>query len=203
MIRKALITATAALALVGLASAPSSAQYGPEGPTLSVDKEQIAQGGTFTLSGEGFEGDTTYEIGSLYAGTADEGTRALPDSETSADLGTVTTDADGMFSTPLAIESDADLGFYDIGIDESIEPTGETGPDGETIYSAITTVRIEVIASAAPVSGPGNGANNNGANNNGELARTGATTLPLVGAGLGLLATGGALLFINKRRSIV
>lgn len=201
MIRKALITATAALALVGLASAPSSAQYGPDGPTLSVDKEQVAQGGTFVLSGEGFEADTTYEIGSLYAGTTDEGTRALPNTETSDDLGTVTTDADGMFSQSLPVEPTAELGFYDIGIDESIEPTGETGPDGETIYSAITTVRIEVIAGATPISGPGG--TGNGANNSGELARTGATTLPLVGAGLGLLATGGALLFINKRRSIV
>ena len=202
MIRKALYATTAALALVGLAAAPSSAQYGPDEPTMSVSMEQVPQGGSYTLSGEAFDANTTYEIGALYQGEAPAGTRALPNDEGSEDLGTVTTDDEGAFSTVLAVAADADLGFYDIGIDENIAPTGETGPEGETIYSTITTARIEVVAAATPTTTPG--ANNNGAaNNGGALPRTGSSTLPLVGTGLGLLATGGALLFINKRRSIV
>ncbi len=208
MIRKALFATTAALALVGLAAAPSAAQYGPDGPTLSVDKGQVSQGSSYTLNGAGFEGDTTYEIGSIYSGedavVSEDDVRALPTDGNSADLGTVTTDAAGTFTTVLDIAADARLGFYEIGIDTDMSPTGEIGPNGEILYSAIASVMIEVVA--APVAVPATTATNGGANSGsggGTLPRTGATTLPLVGAGLGLLAAGGALLFVNKRRSIV
>ena len=235
--RKVLLVITAVLAFVGLAAAPSAAQYGPDpttdpggvqDATLDVDQGQVSAGCNFTLYGDGFDPNTTYEIGSLYLGTEDPdatATRALPNTETSDDLGTVTTDADGSFTQVLPIAPGAPLGFYGIGIDTNIAPTGETGPNGEVIYSSIDNITIEVVAGATcdnPVTVPatpgGNTANNaannanNGANNgangapgvnDGTLARTGSTTMPLVAAGLGLLAAGGGLLLINKRRNLI
>jgi LPXTG-motif cell wall-anchored protein len=211
MFRKFFFTAVAVLAFVGLAAAPSSAQYEQVQPALTVSKAQVAQGNCFVLTGTGLDPNTTYELGSIYEGPTTPAARssrlkprALPNSGNTRDLGTVTTDAKGSFTSNQGVLANAELGTYSIGIDTKITETPQPGT-----YSAITTVDYEVIAgngtsdcpAVGPISAPATTAPRPGVSA-GTLARTGSSTMPIAAAGLGLVAAGGGLLLVSRRRRI-
>jgi LPXTG-motif cell wall-anchored protein len=97
------------------------------------------------------------------------------------DLGSATPDADGNVSTSLTIPTDATLG------DHTITATDSTG--------------LEVSADVTVVSADGAGAGAPGAAGAaGALPRTGSDSLPLLPVGAGLVAVGGVILLVTRRR---
>jgi hypothetical protein len=97
--RRVLLMGLAAWLLV--AAGPVLAHEGEEGSGIAVEPQQVTAGGTVVLSGTGLEAD-------------DERTLQLVGGDLTVQLGTVTTDADGMFAIELQIPGYLPGGTYQL-----------------------------------------------------------------------------------------
>jgi alpha-L-fucosidase len=100
-------------------------------------------------------------------------------------LGTATADGDGVATLSVNIPSDATPGTHTI-------TAAGTGIDGAPLSVSTT---VTVLADGAAGAGPDGGAT-------GGLPRTGSDPMPIARIAAALLAVGGGLLFITRRRRI-
>ena len=102
MTRRAMGTSlTAAFALVLMLAVSSQAHSGGEETGLSVEPDSLQAGGTVVLVGTGLESNDTRTL-------------ALVGPDITVDLGTVTSDADGMFQIQLTIPGHLPAGSYEL-----------------------------------------------------------------------------------------
>ena len=162
----------APLVLASTASAsPAVAQYGPvSAATLFVSSTTVAPGGTVTVSGTGFDANSTVTL------TLD-----------GVVIGTATTNAAGAFSTTVTIPSGLAAGYYTIIATDSLGRTSSI-----TIYvTGASTTAVAAPSAAAPSST---------SSSSSGLAFTGTDAAATAGAGAGAIALGGLLVLGSRRR---
>jgi LPXTG-motif cell wall-anchored protein len=175
-------------------------------PALAVDPQEIAaerfiaededqaieddRGVTYTVTDVEPGSEVTFDT---YAGGDDAANAGSGAAQPAADAAdepaksiTVTADEDGVASSRVWGRPTADASAY-IG-DYSVVATTET----ETLEGSFSVVEG---------SGDGDGGQDDGDNGDGDdLPRTGSTTAPLVAGAAGLVALGGALVYVARRR---
>ncbi|HEX5367593.1 MAG TPA: LPXTG cell wall anchor domain-containing protein [Acidimicrobiales bacterium] len=195
MIRRALTVAVAAATMLAVAGAAQAQPYPPLAPTITLSSTVVVRGETVTVGGAGFAASSTVTITFFSHPVV---------------LGSTTTDGNGGFSTSVTIPSDAKLGTHTM-------TAHGTAADGRPA-SASTT--LTVVAGTAGISG-GGGAPGVAAEEvafdellegagvgtfereaEGGLPRTGGDSVPLARIGAALLAVGGGLLFVTRRRRV-
>ena len=125
----------AALSLVVVAGAAAHSG-GAGGVQLAVEPNSIAAGGTVVLAGKGLEPNSDRVL--LLVGAAD-----------TVQLGTVKTDADGMFSTQLTIPSHLPAGTYElraIGDETLTVSLSVTAAEGAPVPAAAGTTGHAIAA---------------------------------------------------------
>jgi LPXTG-motif cell wall-anchored protein len=177
MPKRLLLVVGLALGLALAGSAPAGAQeaddgYPPSVFFLTLSDTTVVPGQTITASGALTPGSTSVSFTFF----------SQPVS-----IGSTTPNADGTFTTSLTIPSDADLGSHTITATDSagvsvsagveVVASGQAGAEGEQ------GVTVTVPGTAA-----------------GALPRTGDDSLPLLRIGAVLLAGGGLLVFLTRRR---
>jgi hypothetical protein len=149
--------------VIAAASIGVSASAYPPGtaPTISLSSSSVPPGGSDTVAGVNFTPNSSASL-SLQCGGS------------SADLGVVTTDANGQFSAQITVPSST--------------------PAGTCTVSALDTATGDVAtASLTVTSGGGGGAPP-------PVAGTGVAILSIGGVGLVLLIGGGLLVMAGRRR---
>lgn len=164
--------ATLAISLVALLAlaAPANGQQYPPGPF-----------GVFVSDTTVFPGQTITITAGIFASgsTVTDTFFSQP-----VELGTATADADGIATLEGTIPLDATPGTH------TITASG-VAPDGSPLELSTT---VTVLADDDGVEAPGAGGTSGG------LPRTGGESVPIARIGAALLAVGGGLLFITRRR---
>lgn len=119
-----------AIALVGIfvASTIAAAHEGSEGTALAVEPTSVTAGETVVLAGQGLE-------------PGSERTLLLAGGDLLVDLGSVTTDADGMFQVTLTMPSHLPSGTYEL----------------RAIGDEVLTVPVAITGGSTPVTSPAPG----------------------------------------------
>lgn len=99
MARRLLQAAVVAVVLAVLYASPASAHEGEEGAGITCEPNQVTAGGTVVLAGTGLEPASERQIN-------------LVGTDVIVPFGTVTTDAEGMFSVTLTVPSHLPAGTY-------------------------------------------------------------------------------------------
>ena len=124
--RSVVASVVAGLSLAFAIVAGAQAHGGGEATALSVEPDSLQAGGTVVLAGKGLEPNS-------------DRTLVLAGPGMTVDLGTVTTDADGMFQVQLTIPSHMPAGTYEL----------------RAIGDEVLTVPLALTAGAAPLAAGG------------------------------------------------
>lgn len=173
MSKRALVVAVSVTALLALAAPAHGQPYPPAPLFTTVSDSTVVRGQVIDITAGTFMAGTNV----TFTFTSEPVT-----------LGSDAADADGVAAISAAIPADARLGSH------TISASG-TGTDGSplTLSTTVTVVSAEAaaaeaVAGARPVTVSG------------ALPRTGDSSLPLARVGAALLAVGGGLVFITRRR---
>jgi LPXTG-motif cell wall-anchored protein len=175
MVKRLLLVAGLTVGLLLGTGSAGAQQYPPEPFFLAVSDSTVVPGQTITVTGHETPGATSVTF--TFFSVAQS-------------LGSTTPDANGDFSASVTIPSDATLGNHTI-----------TGTDntGREVSASVTVVAAgegddddEAVAAAPGAAAPGAEA--------GALPRTGDDSLPLLRVGALLLALGGVLVLLTRRR---
>lgn len=132
-LRLAVLPAVATLLIA--AAAPVLAHQGSDESTLAVDPTTVTAGGTIVLAGSGMEPD-------------DDRILVLAGSDMTIQLGTATTDAEGMFNQEIVIPAHVPAGAYElqaIGDETITTPLAVTAAAGEPAASAPPAQDEEIV----------------------------------------------------------
>ncbi len=211
MVRKLIV---AALAVVVLAATPASAQY----PDLVVTPYRVVVGATVTVSGKQYDFNATITIvmrriplggqasaaptggagGDGFARSAGGASVATPnlvrdEFDAGMVVATITSDAEGAFSTTFVVPTPATPGLYEIvASSPNVQLSGE----------------IEVVEASSIDQdnnfGSGTGIDNNtsGTGSSGDLPSTGSNLNGVGLVGAGLLVVGGLVLLFTRKRQV-
>jgi hypothetical protein len=159
----AVVAVAAGLALtLGWSGMAVAAQYPPNGPAIGTNTSILGPGGSLIVTGNGF---LPFEFITLFLHS------------TPVELGTVTADSTGSFSTPETIPPGTPLGAHTI---VAIGASGDSATTAITLTSATTPI---AVVSASP-----------------SLPFTGADIAAVSGVGAVALAVGGTLILTGRRR---
>ena len=162
--------------------------YPPGQVGIQIPTNTVTPGETITVTGEGFAPDTTV---------------VLTLQQTGAQLASVTTDAQGAFTTSITIPTGLAPGRY------TIVATG--GCPSNPALTLGLSAQVTVTARPATVTPPGQSGNGTPAANaaapaasaagaGGPLAFTGTESLATVLASLALIVAGSAVVLVSRRR---
>ncbi len=183
MVKRLLLVAGLTVGLVLATSSAGAQQYPPGGFFLTLSDTTVVPGQTITATGALTPGATSVS----FAFFSDE-----------EDVGSNTPDAAGNFTHSLTIPSNATVGSHTITATDS---TGAEVSANVNVVGAGAGAAGAGTGAAGVGTGVGTGAAGVGAGATGGLAATGNdSSLPLLRVGAVLLALGGLLVFLTRRR---
>ncbi len=157
---------------IGLFAGTASAQGEyTGGGTLALDKTTATVGESVGATATGFESGASV---------------AFVFNSDPVDIGTVTADADGVASTTFTVPS-VELGTH------TVTATGISATTGEVVT---LSSQIEIVAIGTDGTGTGTGTGSDG-----SLPRTGSNSTDLLRVGALLVAAGGAVVLITRKRA--
>jgi len=175
MLKRALTVGIAIAALLTVAAPAESQVYPPPTAGVFVSDTTVVPGQPIVIQAGGFAPGTpvTFSIGGIV-------------------LGTVTADAGGIATLEVDVPADLAPGTY------TITATG-VAPDGSPL-TVETTITVVADADDDGVADGDDGVGAGGVSVGGGLPRTGSDSVPLARVAAALVALGGGLLFITRRR---